>query len=184
MATKKTTHGLSFTAAYDGLSHVLKTKVYVESATAPGEKIEADAIWDTGASSSLIRPEIADKLNLKPVSKTMMATPSDKNVPSNVYLVHFYLPNNAKIINVKSLEGTPNSCDVLIGMDIISLGDFAVTNLNKRTMFSFRIPSMVEIDFVKQSYLDPVRNEIPKTGRNDPCPCKSGKKYKQCCLNK
>ena len=21
----------------------------------------------------------------------------------------------------------------------------------------------------------------PKVGRNDPCPCKSGKKYKQCC---
>ena len=23
-----------------------------------------------------------------------------------------------------------------------------------------------------------------KIGRNDPCPCKSGKKYKQCCLLK
>ncbi len=23
-----------------------------------------------------------------------------------------------------------------------------------------------------------------KTGRNDPCPCGSGKKFKQCCLNK
>ena len=26
-----------------------------------------------------------------------------------------------------------------------------------------------------------VRNEGPKIGRNDPCPCGSGKKYKQCC---
>jgi preprotein translocase subunit SecA len=25
-----------------------------------------------------------------------------------------------------------------------------------------------------------VRDE-PKVGRNDPCPCESGKKYKQCC---
>ena len=24
----------------------------------------------------------------------------------------------------------------------------------------------------------------PKVGRNDPCPCGSGKKYKKCCLNK
>ena len=24
----------------------------------------------------------------------------------------------------------------------------------------------------------------PKIGRNDPCPCGSGKKYKKCCLNK
>lgn len=29
--------------------------------------------------------------------------------------------------------------------------------------------------------LEPVRTE-PKTGRNEPCPCGSGKKYKKCCL--
>lgn len=27
-------------------------------------------------------------------------------------------------------------------------------------------------------------NQQPKIGRNDPCPCGSGKKYKKCCLNK
>ncbi|MCP3675969.1 MAG: YchJ family protein [Gammaproteobacteria bacterium] len=26
-----------------------------------------------------------------------------------------------------------------------------------------------------------VRNETPKVGRNEPCPCGSGKKYKKCC---
>lgn len=26
-----------------------------------------------------------------------------------------------------------------------------------------------------------IRNEGPKVGRNDPCPCGSGKKYKHCC---
>jgi len=26
-----------------------------------------------------------------------------------------------------------------------------------------------------------VKNDEPKVGRNDPCPCGSGKKYKQCC---
>lgn len=26
--------------------------------------------------------------------------------------------------------------------------------------------------------------KAPKVGRNDPCPCGSGRKYKQCCLNK
>ena len=26
-----------------------------------------------------------------------------------------------------------------------------------------------------------VRREEPKVGRNDPCPCGSGKKYKNCC---
>ena len=27
----------------------------------------------------------------------------------------------------------------------------------------------------------PVRHDGPKVGRNDPCPCGSGKKYKKCC---
>jgi hypothetical protein len=29
--------------------------------------------------------------------------------------------------------------------------------------------------------LQPIRREGPKIGRNDPCPCDSGKKYKKCC---
>ncbi|MGY8733817.1 MAG: SEC-C metal-binding domain-containing protein, partial [Pirellulales bacterium] len=29
-----------------------------------------------------------------------------------------------------------------------------------------------------------VRNVGPKVGRNDSCPCGSGKKYKKCCLGK
>ena len=28
----------------------------------------------------------------------------------------------------------------------------------------------------------PLRREEPKVGRNNPCPCGSGKKYKKCCM--
>jgi hypothetical protein len=28
---------------------------------------------------------------------------------------------------------------------------------------------------------EPIVRETPKIGRNDPCPCGSGKKYKKCC---
>ncbi len=31
---------------------------------------------------------------------------------------------------------------------------------------------------------EPIVNETPKIGRNEPCPCGSGKKYKKCCINK
>ena len=27
----------------------------------------------------------------------------------------------------------------------------------------------------------PIRRDAPKVGRNDPCPCGSGRKYKKCC---
>jgi len=30
----------------------------------------------------------------------------------------------------------------------------------------------------------PIKSAGPKVGRNDPCPCGSGKKYKHCCLGK
>jgi preprotein translocase subunit SecA len=36
----------------------------------------------------------------------------------------------------------------------------------------------------KEVVKKPVVNEEAKIGRNDPCPCGSGKKYKQCCGNK
>jgi len=38
-------------------------------------------------------------------------------------------------------------------------------------------------DFIKELQIEEVRKNL-KTGRNDPCPCGSGKKYKNCCLNK
>ena len=33
------------------------------------------------------------------------------------------------------------------------------------------------------AYAGEIRREAPKVGRNDACPCGSGKKYKKCCLN-
>ena len=35
--------------------------------------------------------------------------------------------------------------------------------------------------YKEQKQSQTVRNEGPKVGRNDPCPCGSGKKYKKCC---
>ena len=34
----------------------------------------------------------------------------------------------------------------------------------------------------RRAPLEPIRREAPKVGRNDPCPCGSGKKHKQCCM--
>jgi SEC-C motif-containing protein len=36
----------------------------------------------------------------------------------------------------------------------------------------------LEGDMIKP---EPLRRDGPKIGRNDPCPCASGKKYKKCC---
>lgn len=43
-----------------------------------------------------------------------------------------------------------------------------------------------EYDFEEDDddFLEPYVRPEPKTGRNDPCPCGSGKKYKKCCLGR
>ncbi|GAA0277286.1 hypothetical protein LNAOJCKE_1263 [Methylorubrum aminovorans] len=37
--------------------------------------------------------------------------------------------------------------------------------------------------WTEESYGQPVTNPFKDVGRNDPCPCGSGKKFKKCCLN-
>lgn len=36
----------------------------------------------------------------------------------------------------------------------------------------------------RKKFLDAHTRRVEKVGRNEPCPCGSGKKYKHCCLNK
>jgi SEC-C motif-containing protein len=49
----------------------------------------------------------------------------------------------------------------------------------ERAMFKKHGSRWVFVDGVELKG-PPVRNEGPKAGRNDPCPCGSGKKYKKC----
>lgn len=44
-----------------------------------------------------------------------------------------------------------------------------------------RPPGLVGDDFRVGGQRVPVTREAPKIGRNDPCPCGSGKKFKKCC---
>jgi len=60
------------------------------------------------------------------------------------------LPNEVFIQNVQVTEADMSTNDVLIGMDIISLGDFAITNFGGKTRFTFSIPSTRVIDFVQE----------------------------------
>ncbi|GJD34522.1 DUF1186 domain-containing protein [Methylobacterium aerolatum] len=41
-----------------------------------------------------------------------------------------------------------------------------------------------DLDWTREGFGEPQRNPFKDVGRNDPCPCGSGKKFKKCCLNK
>jgi len=149
MYNKQSNEGHNFTFEYNEIVRSLHTPVRIESAINTQGEIAIDGLWDTGAGCSLSRPEVASRLNLQRVSETFISTPSGKDIPSKVYIVNISLPNNAKILNLLVVEGIPNSCDMLIGMDIINHGDFAISNFDSKTTFSFRIPSLMKIDFCK-----------------------------------
>jgi len=42
------------------------------------------------------------------------------------------------------------------------------------------VADLYELTADSRYHVDTVRRETPKVGRNDPCPCGSGRKYKQC----
>ena len=116
----------------------------------PCPKKKYVGLWDTGASSSMITSKVASELGLFPTGFTQSYHAQGKSLV-NTYIVNVLLLNGIHVYNLKVTEGKlPDGVDMLIGMDIINLGDFAITHKNGGTVFSFQIPSTRHYDFVKK----------------------------------
>lgn len=179
----------AFTTINPGLSSVLYNDVQFTSSFNPKQLPPSKrpsfktfrAIWDTGATSSVITEKVVDQCGLKPTGMTRVCHAGGEEL-AEVYHVNIRLPNNVAFSNVRVTKAILAVSDALIGMDIINHGDFAVTNTEGQTVFSFRVPSIQRIDFVQAANAsNPAKRSTAKVGRNDPCPCGSGKKYKNCC---
>ena len=111
---------------------------------------EFGGISDTGATGSMISQAVIDACGLKQIDTVDIshAQGTTRDVP--VFLVNIYLPNLVVVTDLRVARVELRNADVLIGMDIINLGDFAVTNRGSRTKFSFRMPSQADIDFVAE----------------------------------
>ena len=140
-----------------------------------------NAIWDTGATNTAITQAVIDACGLV---ATGMATVHHAQGSSLVetFLVNIGLPNNVGIPGIPvSRSVLPSEADILVGMDIISLGDFAVTNHDGLTKFSFRVPSVDHIDFVEEANRPQFAHggsKKPKR-RTPPRVAKKGKKRKR-----
>lgn len=106
------------------------------------------AIWDTGATNSVITKQVIDSCALVPTGvKPVRGVHGEKL--SETYLVNIALPNGVSKPGLEVTRGDmPDGSPILIGMDIINMGDFSITNLNGHTVMSFRVPSCHEVDFV------------------------------------
>ena len=109
-----------------------------------------NALWDTGSSLTVISDTLAKELGLD-VHGEMIADTAGGKIKANKYIISLSLPNRLNIENVMVSSGKLGpGIDILIGMDIIRLGDFAISNVDNKTVFSFRFPSTKVIDFVKE----------------------------------
>lgn len=148
----------AFTTYGTGYLRALVNEVGVSEAFDPGtigtgplpQETQCQAIWDTGATSTCITRRIATKLGLEPSGKAVASgVHGSKEV--STYFINLYLPNNISILGIPAIEAEiSGDVDVLIGMDVIRYGDLSISNFNNRTIFSFRVPSVEEIDFTKE----------------------------------
>ena len=109
--------------------------------------------------------------------ETMMDSVSEDFIK---YVSHIEIGDNPSTDNDKdTLDQSQNV--QYSGTDAIASGALAAISSNKSAgALIDNAPAVVEESkSAKQQTV--VKSEFEKTGRNDPCPCGSGKKFKQCC---
>jgi predicted aspartyl protease len=100
------------------------------------------AVWDTGATRTFINRRLSEKLNLIPIEFQSVVGVNGSQMAGLVVLA-IKLPNGLFIPDKRTfICDLPNSVNILIGMDIIQLGDFHISNAGNKTLFSFVIPSL------------------------------------------
>lgn len=133
-----------FITTYDNIKNSLisEATVYVGAKT---EK--AVALWDTGATGTNISKGLVQKLQPVLTGYVWCHGVGGAN-QYNTYIVDIELPNGVYIKNVQVIESEigEQGLDLLIGMDIISQGDFAVSNYDGKTKFMFSQPSQKHVD--------------------------------------
>ena len=109
--------------------------------------------------------------------ETMMDSVSEDFVK---YVSHIEISDNPGTDNEKNTLDQSQNVQYS-GTDEIASGALAAISSNKAAgALMDNAPTVVEENkSVKQKTV--VKSEFEKTGRNDPCPCGSGKKFKQCC---
>ena len=180
----------AFTIRHDLLAARIQTPAQVSDAYDPDHvpdlipvMVEVKALWDTGATGSVITATTARALSLIPSGRSMVRHAGGTSW-QDTYVVNVILPNKVGIVGVRVSECSPDVGDfgLIIGMDIITKGDLAISNVSGHTCMTFRYPSVATTDYVE----DFNRHRYAGVPRNAPCPCgaldASGKpvKFKRC----
>lgn len=174
-------HAYRYTKRYKDIQNQLSSPLVLINPMT-GTRLETEGIWDTGATLSCITQKAAHHLGLQISSyTTMRGVNSSKVVP--VYIVRLQIgPEVSVLVEAAECEQLVDdgTAELLIGMDVITKGDFAVSNFQNQTTLTFRFPSHQHMDFVAEARAPKPPAVADKIGRNKSCHCGSGKKFKHC----
>jgi hypothetical protein len=113
--------------------------------TIVGAPVMLDALWDTGSNVSCISSSAYKRLKLVPfgadesgIISGVGGTAKTSMTIATIYIFHNLIVEYCPFYVVTFDDKT---FDLIIGMDIITMGDFAVCNTGGKTSFSFAIPS-------------------------------------------
>lgn len=179
----------AFTVAYSGIVNKLTLQCAVGAAFDPvrqGNKplrvADFTALWDTGATASVITAKVVAALGLQPAGKQKVFNANGSAVV-NRYMVCIRMPNRVIFPCLAVTEGCLKDADMLIGMDVISRGDFSLSNFGGKTTMSFCMPPVEAKDYVKEineyNRLLKIHNAWKAHGDNK-CPCGSKKQWENC----
>lgn len=106
---------------------------------------------DTGCTHTCISEELAQKMNLTVIGKDQYIG-ADITVDCFRYLIGIYIDRDIDCgtLEVGTFKKNGRPEDVLIGMDILSKCDLAITNSNGRTKITIDMPSKRDLDFTKE----------------------------------
>ena len=98
--------------------------------------------------NNMVTEQVVDDLGLRVEGYTRVLHVGgiEESVPQ--FRINLAVFTDLHFPGVEVVSGKLAGCDVIVGMDIINQGDFAVSNRNGATTFSFRIPSVEDFDFV------------------------------------
>ena len=142
-----------------------------------------EKMWDKGWISEMLQGdiyEIKEEIN-EPLHEYEI-----EPLPKNIFEYYSgeYInrkadpPEKIRLTHEKIEKGLNNKAEKLILDQHKKLFTHALSNMDDDNY-----DNGYEDDYYHEP-IEQVKRETPKVGRNDPCPCGSGRKYKKCCMKK
>ena len=97
------------------------------------------AVWDTGSTTTILSHKLIEQLQTESFRNGDM-TGIGGDVSSDTYLVHVAPPTDEVITYIEVMAYDFEDYEAIIGMDVITYGDFQISSIGGKTKFSFKLP--------------------------------------------